>query len=67
MYLLKHDSDEYKIAVKELAKSKTLRWTTVGSLGTPLKRFRTNPLFKTRLGIQGNPIFTYPWPPHAYD
>jgi tRNA A-37 threonylcarbamoyl transferase component Bud32/predicted nucleotidyltransferase len=50
MYLIKHDSDEYKIAVKELAKSKTLRWTTVGSLSTPLKRFRTDPLF--RLGSE---------------
>ena len=50
MYLIKHDSDEYKIAVKELAKSKTLRWATVGSLSTPLKRFRTDPLF--RLGSE---------------
>ena len=50
MYLIKHDSDEYKIAVKELAKSKTLKWTTVGSWSAPVKRFRMAPLF--RLGSE---------------
>jgi tRNA A-37 threonylcarbamoyl transferase component Bud32/predicted nucleotidyltransferase len=50
MYLIKHDSEEYKIAVKELAKSKTLRWATVGPLSAPVKRFRTDPLF--RLGSE---------------
>jgi tRNA A-37 threonylcarbamoyl transferase component Bud32/predicted nucleotidyltransferase len=50
MYLIKHDSDEYKIAVKELAKSKTLKWTTVGPWSAPVKRFRMDPLF--RLGSE---------------
>jgi tRNA A-37 threonylcarbamoyl transferase component Bud32/predicted nucleotidyltransferase len=50
MYLVRHDSDEYKIAVKELAKSKTLKWTTVGPWSAPVKRFRMDPLF--RLGSE---------------
>ncbi|HVD20513.1 MAG TPA: nucleotidyltransferase domain-containing protein [Nitrososphaera sp.] len=50
LYLVKHDSDEYKIAVKELAKSKTLMWTTVGPWSAPVKRFRMDPLF--RLGSE---------------
>ena len=50
MYLIRHDSDEYKIAVKELAKSKTLKWTTVGPWSAPVKGFRMAPLF--RLGSE---------------
>jgi tRNA A-37 threonylcarbamoyl transferase component Bud32 len=50
MYLIKHDSDECKIAVKELAKSKTLLWTTVAPWSAPVKRFRMDPLF--RLGSE---------------
>ena len=50
MYLIKHDSGEYKIVVKELAKSKTLRWGMVGQLSAPVKRLKTDPLF--RLGSE---------------
>jgi tRNA A-37 threonylcarbamoyl transferase component Bud32/predicted nucleotidyltransferase len=50
MYMIKQDYNEYKIAVKELAKSKTLKWATVGPWSTPVKRFRTDPLF--RLGSE---------------
>jgi tRNA A-37 threonylcarbamoyl transferase component Bud32/predicted nucleotidyltransferase len=50
MYLIKHDSGEYKIVVKELAKSKTLRWGMVGQSSAPLKRLKTDPLF--RLGSE---------------
>ena len=50
MYVLKRGSDEYKIAVKELAKSKALKWAMVGLWNTPVKRFRLDPLF--RLGSE---------------
>ena len=50
MYLIKRDSAEYKIAVKEPAKSETLKWTTVGPWRAPVKRFRMDPLF--RLGSE---------------
>jgi tRNA A-37 threonylcarbamoyl transferase component Bud32/predicted nucleotidyltransferase len=46
MYVLKRDSGEYKITVKELAKSKALKWAML-SLWTPsVKRFRVDPLFR---------------------
>ena len=50
MYVLKHGSDEYKIAVKELAKSKALKWAMEGLWNPPVKRFRLDPLF--RLGSE---------------
>jgi tRNA A-37 threonylcarbamoyl transferase component Bud32 len=50
MYVLEHGSDEYKIAVKEVAKSKALKWAMVGLWSAPVKRFRMDPLF--RLGSE---------------
>jgi tRNA A-37 threonylcarbamoyl transferase component Bud32/predicted nucleotidyltransferase len=46
MYVLKDSSDEYKIAVKEVAKSKALKWTMVGLWNEPVKRFRMDPLLR---------------------
>jgi tRNA A-37 threonylcarbamoyl transferase component Bud32/predicted nucleotidyltransferase len=51
MYVLKHDSsDEYKIAVKELARSKALKWAMVGLWSEPVRKYRMDPLF--RLGSE---------------
>ena len=50
MYILKHGSDEYKIAVKELARSKALKWAMVGIWSEPVRRYRIDPLF--RLGSE---------------
>jgi tRNA A-37 threonylcarbamoyl transferase component Bud32 len=50
LYVLKHGSDEYKIAVKEVAKSKALKWAMVGLWNEPVKRFRMDPL--VRLGSE---------------
>jgi tRNA A-37 threonylcarbamoyl transferase component Bud32/predicted nucleotidyltransferase len=46
MYVLKDSSDEYKIVVKEVAKSKALKWTMVGLWNEPVKRFRMDPLLR---------------------
>jgi tRNA A-37 threonylcarbamoyl transferase component Bud32/predicted nucleotidyltransferase len=46
MYVLKDSSDEYRIAVKEVAKSKALKWTMVGLWNEPVKRFRMDPLLR---------------------
>lgn len=46
MYVLKDSSDEYKIVVKEIAKSKALKWTMVGLWNEPVKRFRMDPLLR---------------------
>jgi tRNA A-37 threonylcarbamoyl transferase component Bud32/predicted nucleotidyltransferase len=46
LYVLKHFSDEYKIAVKEVPKSKALKWAMIGLWSTPVKRFRMNPLLR---------------------
>lgn len=46
MYLLKDGSDEYKIAVKEVGKSKALKWAMVGLWNEPVKRFRMDPLLR---------------------
>jgi tRNA A-37 threonylcarbamoyl transferase component Bud32/predicted nucleotidyltransferase len=48
MYVLKHGSSDYKIAVKELAKSKALKWAMLGLWTASVKRFRMDPL--CRLG-----------------
>jgi tRNA A-37 threonylcarbamoyl transferase component Bud32/predicted nucleotidyltransferase len=50
LYVIKHGSDEYKIAVKEVAKSKALKWAMVGLWNEPVKRFRMDPL--VRLGSE---------------
>src|ERR687898_443918 len=50
LYVLRHGSDEYKIAVKEVAKSKALKWAMVGLWNEPVKRFRMDPL--VRLGSE---------------
>ncbi|MFL6488802.1 MAG: nucleotidyltransferase domain-containing protein, partial [Nitrososphaera sp.] len=46
LYVLKHFSDEYKVAVKEVAKSKALKWAMIGLWSAPVKRFRMNPLLR---------------------
>src|ERR687893_1085217 len=46
LYVLKHNSDEYKIAVKEVAKSKALKWAMVGLWSAQVKRFRMDPLLR---------------------
>jgi tRNA A-37 threonylcarbamoyl transferase component Bud32/predicted nucleotidyltransferase len=46
MYLLKDGSNEYKIAVKEIAKSKALKWAMVSLWNEPVKRFRMDPLMR---------------------
>lgn len=50
MYVIKHSYGEYKIAVKELAKSKALKWAMVGLWNEPARRYRMDPLF--RLGSE---------------
>jgi tRNA A-37 threonylcarbamoyl transferase component Bud32/predicted nucleotidyltransferase len=46
MYVLKDGSDEYKIAVKEVTKSKALKWAMVGLWNEPVQRFRMDPLLR---------------------
>jgi tRNA A-37 threonylcarbamoyl transferase component Bud32/predicted nucleotidyltransferase len=50
MYVLKRGSDEYKIAVKEIARSKALKWAMVGLWSEPVRKYRMDPLF--RLGSE---------------
>lgn len=50
LYVLEHDSGEYKIAVKDLAKSKAVKWAALNVWTSPVKRFRVDPLF--RLGSE---------------
>lgn len=50
LYILKHNLGEYKIAVKELAKSKTIKWVALSLWTAPVKRFKADPLF--RLGSE---------------
>ena len=50
MYVLKRGSHEYKIVVKELARSKALKWAMVGLWSEPVRRYRMDPLF--RLGSE---------------
>ncbi len=50
LYTIKHDSGDYKIAVKELAKSKAVKWAALSLWTAPVKRFKVDPLF--RLGSE---------------
>jgi tRNA A-37 threonylcarbamoyl transferase component Bud32/predicted nucleotidyltransferase len=50
LYVLEHGSGEYKIAVKELAKTKAVKWAALNLWTAPVKRFRVDPLF--RLGSE---------------
>ena len=50
LYVIKHDLGEYKIAVKELAKSKAVKWAALSLWTSPVKRFKVDPLF--RLGSE---------------
>ncbi len=51
MYVIKHGSGgEYKIAVKELARSKALKWAVAGLWNEPARRYRMDPLY--RLGAE---------------
>ena len=50
MYVIKHGSGEYKIAVKELARSKALKRAMTGLWNEPARRYRMDPLF--RLGSE---------------
>jgi tRNA A-37 threonylcarbamoyl transferase component Bud32/predicted nucleotidyltransferase len=50
MYMLKQGSDDYKIAVKELARSKAVKWAMVGLWSQQVRRYRMDPLF--RLGSE---------------
>jgi tRNA A-37 threonylcarbamoyl transferase component Bud32/predicted nucleotidyltransferase len=46
LYVLRHDSGMYKIAVKELAKSKSIKWAALSLWTMPVKRFRVDALFR---------------------
>jgi tRNA A-37 threonylcarbamoyl transferase component Bud32/predicted nucleotidyltransferase len=50
LYVIEHGSGEYKIAVKELAKSKAVKWAALSVWTAPVKRFKVNPLY--RLGSE---------------
>jgi tRNA A-37 threonylcarbamoyl transferase component Bud32/predicted nucleotidyltransferase len=50
MYVINCGSVEYKIAVKEIAKSKAVKWAILGIWTESVKRFRMDPLF--RLGCE---------------
>jgi tRNA A-37 threonylcarbamoyl transferase component Bud32/predicted nucleotidyltransferase len=50
LYVIEHGSGEYRIAVKELAKTKAVKWAALSVWTAPVKRFRVDPLF--RLGSE---------------
>jgi tRNA A-37 threonylcarbamoyl transferase component Bud32/predicted nucleotidyltransferase len=50
LYVIKQDSQERKLAVKELAKSKAVKWAALSLWTAPVKKFRVDPLL--RLGSE---------------
>jgi len=50
LYVLKDDLGAHKIAVKELAKSKAVKWAALSLWTAPVKRFKVDPMF--RLGSE---------------
>lgn len=50
LYVLKQGSQEHKLVVKELAKSKAVKWAALSLWTAPVKKFRVDPLF--RLGSE---------------
>ena len=49
-YSIKHDLGDYKIVVKELARSKAVKWAALSLWTAPVKTFKVDPLF--RLGSE---------------
>lgn len=50
LYTITHSLGNYKIVVKELAKSKSIKWAALSLWTSPVKRFKVGPLF--RLGTE---------------
>jgi tRNA A-37 threonylcarbamoyl transferase component Bud32/predicted nucleotidyltransferase len=50
LYVVRHDSREYKIAIKDLARSKSVKWAALNLWTAPVKRFKVDPLL--RLGSE---------------
>ena len=46
LYVIRYSSGDYKIVVKELAKSKALKWAMLGLCAAPIKGFRIDPLLQ---------------------
>jgi len=50
LYVIRHELGEYKIAVKELTRSKAVKWAALSLWTAPVKRFKVDPL--SRLGSE---------------
>jgi len=50
LYVLRTDSGDYKIAVKELARTKSVKWAALSLWTAPVKRFKVDPI--SRLGSE---------------
>ncbi len=48
--VLRHSGGDYKIVVKELARTKSVKWAALSLWTSPVKRFKVGPLF--RLGTE---------------
>jgi tRNA A-37 threonylcarbamoyl transferase component Bud32/predicted nucleotidyltransferase len=50
LYVLTHSQGNYQIVVKELARTKSIKWAALSLWTSPVKRFKVGPLF--RLGTE---------------
>lgn len=50
LYVLHHDSGDYKVVAKDVAKTKSVKWAALSIWTMRVKRFKVNPLF--RLGSE---------------
>jgi tRNA A-37 threonylcarbamoyl transferase component Bud32/predicted nucleotidyltransferase len=50
LHVVTHDQGDYKIVVKELANTKSIKWAALSLWTSPVKRFKVGPLF--RLGTE---------------
>ena len=53
LYVLRHTGGDYKVVVKGLAKTKSMKWAALSLWTSPVKRFKVGPLFRLATEYKG--------------
>ncbi len=53
LYVLRHSGGDYKVVVKGLAKTKSMKWAALSLWTSPVKRFKVGPLFRLATEYKG--------------
>jgi tRNA A-37 threonylcarbamoyl transferase component Bud32/predicted nucleotidyltransferase len=53
LYVITHSLGDYRIVVKDMAKTKSIKWAALNLWTSPVKRFKVGPLFRLGTGYKG--------------